>query len=103
MGDSPSAYLEFDEDGVVRELPIPPDSVFGVGRSPTNNLLLNDKLAGHNHAMLRWADDGVYITDCGSINGTFVNGARISSPTVLRSGDQIQIGHQQLRFRERVL
>ena len=77
--------------------------MFRVGRSEKNNLVLADDLASRTHAMLQCADDGVYITDCGSSNGTFVNGARISSPLVLRSGDQIKIGHKVLTFRERVL
>ena len=103
MSDGSSAYLEFEEDGARRELPIPPDCVFRVGRSDKNNLVLSDDLASRTHAMLQCADDGVYITDCGSSNGTFVNGARISSPLILRSGDQIKIGHKVLTFRERVL
>jgi class 3 adenylate cyclase len=103
VSDGSSAYLEFEEGGARRELPIPPDCVFRVGRSEKNNLVLADDLASRTHAMLQCADDGVYITDCGSSNGTFVNGARISSPLVLRSGDQIKIGHKVLTFRERVL
>ena len=103
VADSFSAYLEFDEDGAPRELPIPPDSVFRIGRSEKNNLVLNDDLASRTHAMFQCASDGVYITDCGSSNGTFVNGARISAPLVLHSGDQIKIGHKLMTFRERVV
>jgi adenylate cyclase len=101
--DPSSAYLEFEEEGTRHELPIPPDCVFRVGRSEKNNLVLVDDLASRTHAMLQCANDGVYITDCGSSNGTFVNGARISSPLILRSGDQIKIGHKVLIFRERGL
>jgi adenylate cyclase len=101
--DPSSAYLEFEEEGTRHELPIPPDCVFRVGRSEKNNLVLVDDLASRTHAMLQCANDGVYITDCGSSNGTFVNGARISSPLILRSGDQIKIGHKVLTFRERGL
>jgi adenylate cyclase len=103
VDDSSSAYLEYEEEGSRRELPIPPDCVFRVGRSEKNNLVLCDDLASRTHAMLQCASDGVYITDCGSSNGTFVNGARISSPLVLRSGDQIKIGHKVMTFRERDL
>jgi len=99
--DPSSAYLEFEEDGTRHELPIPPDCVFRVGRSEKNNLVLVDDLASRTHAMLQCASDGVYITDCGSSNGTLVNGARISSPLILRSGDQIKIGHKVMIFRER--
>ena len=100
MEDSPSAYLEFEIDGEVRELPLPTDCLFRVGRSEKNDLVLADDLASRNHAMFQRADDGVYITDCGSSNGTFVNGLRVAAPMVLRSGDQIRIGHKLLTFRE---
>jgi adenylate cyclase len=97
---SPSAYLEFEIDGEVRELPLPADCLFRIGRSEKNDLVLADDLASRSHAMFQRAADGVYITDCGSSNGTFVNGVRVSSPMVLRSGDQIRIGHKRLTFRE---
>src|ERR1700712_3988207 len=32
------------------------------------------------------------VEDLGSTNGTFVNGNRIASPTVLRAGDQLRVG-----------
>jgi adenylate cyclase len=45
------------------------------------------------------SEDSVYITDCGSSNGTFVNGLRIVAPQELHPGDQIRIGNQLLTFR----
>jgi pSer/pThr/pTyr-binding forkhead associated (FHA) protein len=101
VADSSSAYLEFVEDGVLREVFIPRDCVFQVGRSPMSNLLLRDRGVGRTHAILQWASDGVYITHCGSRNGTLVNGVCISAPQLLHSNDQIQIGHELLTFRER--
>ena len=42
----------------------------------------------------------VYLKDLGSSNGTFVNGARVSTPVVLRSGDRISIGNHEFRFHQ---
>jgi pSer/pThr/pTyr-binding forkhead associated (FHA) protein len=43
------------------------------------------------------------ITDVGSVNGTLLNGVRITAhrPQPLRPGDRIRIGDVELRFEER--
>lgn len=41
-----------------------------------------------------------WVRDLGSAEGTFVNGARVTTPVKLTSGDRILIGTQELRFRE---
>ncbi len=53
------------------------------------------------HARIRQERDGYLITDVGSPGGTFVNGNRIAQPTLLRTGDLIQLGSTVLRFGER--
>ncbi|MBT8395502.1 MAG: trypsin-like peptidase domain-containing protein, partial [Gemmatimonadetes bacterium] len=44
------------------------------------------------HAAINSDEDGWFIQDLGSLNGTFVNGHRISFPVRLRDQDQIQLG-----------
>jgi len=40
-----------------------------------------------------YREHGQYVvSDCGSRNGTFLNGQRISEPHALRDGDELQIG-----------
>lgn len=51
--------------------------------------------------MLQSSNEGaVYITDCGSSNGTFVNGKRVATPLELRTGDEIRIGNQVFSFHQ---
>jgi hypothetical protein len=58
------------------------------------------------HALLQYDDEneGIYITDLSSTNGTFVNGFRLpaNARTRLRDGDELQLGHLKLgvRFNE---
>jgi FHA domain len=40
----------------------------------------------------------VVITDLGSTNGTWINGARIAGPTVFRPGDELRIGDSICRL-----
>jgi hypothetical protein len=69
-----------------------------IGRSPDNDVFLDDVTVSRKHAVLV-DDDGDYlIEDLGSLNGTFVNRRRIESGTRLESGDEVQIGKYRLSF-----
>ena len=87
MSDVPTAYLEVQIDGQICQVPLAGDRTFRIGRSDKSNVVLNEDLVSRNHAMLQRSDRGrFYITDCGSRNGTLVNGARITAPVILRQG-----------------
>ena len=76
-----------------------PDMTLKIGRSPDNNLVLDDLEVSRHHAELRRRIDGTYeIADAGSSNGTYVNGRRITSQ-VLTESDIIGIGHSTFRLR----
>jgi S1-C subfamily serine protease len=66
-----------------------------VGRSTDTDFQLNPfqdlRVSGH-HAAFVLHGQGWAIRDLGSRNGTFLNGRRISEPSSLRDGDQIQFG-----------
>jgi adenylate cyclase len=101
MSDVPAAYLEVEIDGQVRRFPLAGDHILRIGRSSKNNVVLNEDPVSRNHAMLQCSDRGLfYITDCGSRNGTLVNGARVAAPIILRTGDQIQIGNHEFTFHQ---
>ena len=98
---APAAYLEAEIDKQVRRFPLARDHTFQIGRSEKSNIVLNDDVTSRHHAMLQCSDDGrFYITDLGSSNGTFVNGARASTPLILQSGDKICIGNQEFTFHQ---
>jgi hypothetical protein len=70
-----------------------------IGRGPHNDLALEaDEFASIRHARFEPRHDGVWIEDIGSTNGTFVNGARLSKPRRLKSGDVVRIGQTDLRY-----
>jgi adenylate cyclase len=102
MSDTPpKAYLEIEIGGSKKQYPIAPDRVCRLGRSDRNTIVLDDDLASRSHAMLQRSETGAfYITDLGSSNGTFVNGARVSVPLILRSGDRITIGSHEMVFNQ---
>ena len=63
-----------------------------LGRSPDNHFPIEHATVSAFHCELVLGDDGVFARDCGSTNGTFVNGqpikeARLSASQTLRLGD----------------
>jgi hypothetical protein len=69
-----------------------------IGRSPDNDIFLDDVTVSRKHAVLSQNGNEFLIEDLGSLNGTFVNRRRIESPTRLESGDEVQIGKYRLSF-----
>ena len=67
-----------------------------VGRGDDAGLLVDDPEISRSHAVFGVTPDGLEIHDLGSLNGTWVNGERITSPTLLTSGDVIKIGTTQI-------
>jgi sigma-B regulation protein RsbU (phosphoserine phosphatase) len=71
-----------------------------VGRSSSNDLVFNHLSLSRHHARVIRKDDKFYVEDAGSRNGTFHNGIRVRQPTLLKSGDLIQLGEIIIRFIE---
>jgi hypothetical protein len=71
-----------------------------IGRSPDNQIVLNDPQASSHHAEVHADGTGHIITDLGSSNGTFVNSQRLAPnvPSMLRPGDVIRIGATEFRY-----
>jgi FHA domain-containing protein len=68
-----------------------------IGRAPDNSLIVDDGRVSRQHARIELEDGRWRITDAGSHNGTFVNGARIHTHP-LHSGDKIVVGSTLLEF-----
>ncbi|HLB59051.1 MAG TPA: FHA domain-containing protein, partial [Bdellovibrionota bacterium] len=64
------------------------DGSFTIGRNPNNEIVLHSPAISKQHARLTVKGRQVIIEDLGSANGTFVNGAMITSYQ-LKTGDQI--------------
>lgn len=69
-----------------------------IGRDYENDLILEDSLVSRRHAIIIWKNDGFYIEDMKSSNGTFVNGEKIEAPLLLQSGDLLAFGSYQYSF-----
>ncbi|MFC9358966.1 ATP-binding cassette domain-containing protein [Rhodococcus sp. NPDC057014] len=70
-----------------------------VGRSPDNDIVVRDVLASRHHAIVHHVPSGLEIDDLGSVNGTFVGGARVSRAQ-LTDGDVVTIGNTDFGVRD---
>ena len=61
-------------------------------------ITLDDDQVSRRHAVVREADGASTIEDCGSTNGTHLNGRRLASGSVtaLEPGDEIRVGSTTL-------
>ncbi len=65
-----------------------------VGRDSSSAVAINDAEISRKHARLTFQGGKYVLEDLGSTNGTFVNGQRVASPVVLKSGDVVSFGEQ---------
>ena len=73
------------------------DYTLRIGRSPENDLVLQDPAKGVSrfHAELRWEHDHYIIADLGSQNGTWIAGERIETAP-LTEGVEVALGPYRL-------
>jgi pSer/pThr/pTyr-binding forkhead associated (FHA) protein len=65
------------------------------GRTEGDLVLKDDLSVSPRHAQFSLQDGAVWVTDLGSVNGTFV---RLRTSRSLAHGDEIRLGHQLLRL-----
>jgi len=70
-----------------------------VGRAPSADLRLDDPRISRLHARIEMRDDGVYVEDLGSRNGTSVDGKPVTEPRRLAADDEVTVGSAALVFR----
>ena len=75
----------------IHEIPLTGDQ-FLIGRGDDCDLRLHVTEVSRHHSLMRIQGGEVTISDLGSSNGTYVNGTRVLSQTVLHTGDEIRVG-----------
>jgi pSer/pThr/pTyr-binding forkhead associated (FHA) protein len=95
---APAARLVLVRGGGPPQVNVPAAGLT-IGRNPTEGLVLaSDAQVSRQHARLEYTDGQWVLSDAGSRNGTFVNGARVTRQA-LRPGDVIRIGQAEWTFR----
>lgn len=85
-----------------KELLVCPNQVYFIGRDPAYcQLLLTDEGVSRKHASIQVDDQAnIILKDNNSQNGTYVNGARITTPQTINIGDRVSIGDTNLELQK---
>jgi pSer/pThr/pTyr-binding forkhead associated (FHA) protein len=75
------------------------DGNLQIGRADACQVRLEDTYISSFHARIFRRDDGWYVEDLGSTNGTYLNQRRVTSPAELRAGDILKVGKMTLELR----
>jgi pSer/pThr/pTyr-binding forkhead associated (FHA) protein len=94
--DEPGDYLCFEEGGRTRTIALTREWT-RIGRSLAADVRFDDPTVSRRHALIVRQADGVRLLDDRSLNGVFVNGARVDGRT-LKDGDEIVVGRYRLLF-----
>jgi predicted nucleic acid-binding Zn-ribbon protein len=92
----PGEYLSYEESGEMRTIALTREWT-RVGRSLAADVRFDDPTVSRRHALIVRQPDGVRVLDDRSLNGVFVNGARIEGK-VLKDGDEIIVGRYRISF-----
>ena len=69
-----------------------------LGRSRQCDVTVDDPNVSRAHAEIRARGGSWVVTDMGSTNGSRLNGRPLDQPTVLKPGDEIELGTTTLTF-----
>ncbi len=100
---SGSPYLLIHRDeGYGEVFPIVAAQRYGMGRAPTNPIVIKDELASREHAEVYFSEGQWHVRDLGSLNGTRLNGQVLTRDTVLAPQDEIRVGRTRLLYLEKM-
>ncbi len=70
-----------------------------VGRGQFSDIRLNDTTVSRRHALIRAIGERYELSDQDSVNGTRLRGERLTAPTTIKDGDEIEFGEIKTMFR----
>jgi pSer/pThr/pTyr-binding forkhead associated (FHA) protein len=70
-----------------------------IGRAPNSDLVINDEYASTQHAKLVLMNEDWLIQDLNSTNGTYLAGARVGTPAVVKLNTPVKIGKTVFELR----
>jgi serine/threonine-protein kinase len=81
-----------------KAIPLQPKGTALIGRDSSTAFPLHDTMASRMHCKIEAREDGYYLHDLESMNGTYLNGSKIKEPAKLTFGDLIKVGETLFTF-----
>lgn len=96
---NPKFFVQF-EDGEVQVIEPQPDLPLFIGRDSKSDIVVAEKKVSRQHARILWnaAENTISLEDLQSLNGTRLNGAKITNIAFLKPGDKIQVGSANIQL-----
>ena len=69
-----------------------------LGRASDCTIPIKDRFLSRRHAEILNERGTWFVRDCGSVNGTTLNGVKLAEPTLLHPGDRIGLGDSEVVF-----
>ncbi|MEK6371664.1 MAG: SpoIIE family protein phosphatase [Acidobacteriota bacterium] len=81
-----------------QQVTLPDHGLITLGRASECTIPIKDRFLSRRHAEIAFDRGRWYVRDCGSVNGTLLNGMKIIEPSPLRAGDRIALGDSEIVF-----
>lgn len=75
-----------------------PAQTVTLGRASDCTIPIKDRFLSRHHAEISFVAGEWVVRDCGSVNGTMLNGVKLTAPQVLKPGDRITLGDSEVVF-----
>ena len=86
------------QPGVAPQQVTLPSGTITLGRASDCTIPIKDRFLSRRHAELNCSGEEWFVRDCGSVNGTMLNGVKLTGPQRLRAGDRIVLGDSEVVF-----
>ena len=93
----PEINVRVEAEGQIESYPFSVSELV-VGRDRNCDLVLDASTVSAEHARLSYHHQNWWVEDLGSRNGTFLNLERITTPTILVTGDELLIGQVMIKI-----
>lgn len=90
--------IDSEVDGLTMGHLYPLLPVTGIGRNPSNTIVLEDEYTSGEHVLISLRNGRWWLEDLSSRNGTLLNGQPLSDPAVITTGDIVTIGSTTLKL-----
>jgi hypothetical protein len=98
MSAMPSFWLEYDNNGQVKEFNFDGDSV-SVGRDKSSGFVLDHPTVSRQHAVIVRKNGGFYLVVLSRGGMTAIDGQQVQGEVMLHDGSVIHLGQLEFRFR----
>lgn len=75
-----------------------PGPTITLGRATECTVPIRDRYLSRRHAEIVWMGGQWTVRDCGSVNGTMLNGTKLTQPLPIKPGDRIVLGDTEVIF-----